>query len=248
MQRYFTKYNIDLSFQNFNFSFLNKSSSIFFILHHQKTYQEQSKKSSKMNLNLSMKSKEEEIQIIIHHWIRTLNIKLGWIKDFDKLVVNYYVSLFSSTVFIFDTFRSSSKLINTFIGHTSYVWSIDYSTFDDCQFICSGSQDKTVRVWNVDNNKQIESFNGHSSYVCCVKFSSYHYHNHHQNVICSSSGDKTIRFWDFKHNKQLQIFNGHTLSVNGIEFSPFNGGRYLCSGSNDKKICLWDVETSKLLH
>ncbi|ETO36601.1 hypothetical protein RFI_00460 [Reticulomyxa filosa] len=34
-------------------------------------------------------SKEEEIQIIIHHWIRTLNIQLGWIKDFDKLVVNY---------------------------------------------------------------------------------------------------------------------------------------------------------------
>ncbi|ETO34274.1 hypothetical protein RFI_02822 [Reticulomyxa filosa] len=32
-------------------------------------------------------SKEEEIQIIVHYWIRTLNIQLGWIKDFDKLVV-----------------------------------------------------------------------------------------------------------------------------------------------------------------
>ncbi|ETO35317.1 mycorrhiza-induced NACHT/WD-repeat protein [Reticulomyxa filosa] len=84
--------------------------------------------------------------------------------------------------------------------------------------------------------------------VFCVKFSSYHYHNHHQNVICSSSDDKTIRFWDFKYNKQLQLLNGHTSSVNGIEFSPFNGGRYLCSGSDDNTISLCDVETSKSLH
>ncbi|ETO06047.1 WD-40 repeat protein, partial [Reticulomyxa filosa] len=154
------------------------------------------------------KEEEEEIQIIIRHWVRILNIKLGWIKDFDKLVVNY-----TYTVFMFDTFRSSSKLINTFTGHTNIVRSIDYSVFDDCQFICSGSDDQTVRVWDVDNNKQIQSFNEHSSFVHCVKFSPYHYHNHHQNVICSSSFDKTIRFWDFKHNKQLQIFDGHTKDI-----------------------------------
>ncbi|ETO16739.1 WD-40 repeat-containing protein, partial [Reticulomyxa filosa] len=154
----------------------------------------------------------------------------------------------ASTIFIFDTFRSSSKLINTFTGHTNTVWSIDYSIFDDCQLICSGSNDKTVRVWDVDNNKQIQLFNGHSNYVRCAKFSSYHYHNHRQNVICSSSYDKTIRFWDFNHNKQLQIFNGHTKGVCDIEFSSFNGGRYLCSGSWDKTIHLWDVETSKSLH
>ncbi|ETO06885.1 G-protein beta WD-40 repeats containing protein [Reticulomyxa filosa] len=149
---------------------------------------------------------------------------------------------------MFDTFRSSAKLINTFTGHTDCVNSIDFLTFDDGQFICSGSDDKTVRVWNVDNNKQIQSFNGHSGIVYCVKFSPYHYHNHRQNIICSSSFDETIRFWNFKHNKQLQIFNGHTNDVCGIEFSQFNGGRYLCSGSNDKTIRLWDVKTSKSLH
>ncbi|ETO34561.1 NACHT and WD40 domain protein [Reticulomyxa filosa] len=147
-----------------------------------------------------------------------------------------------------DTFRSSSNLINTFTKHTNLVYSIDYSTFDDCQLICSGSADKTVRVWNVDNNEQIQSFNKHSDSVNCVKFSQYHYNNNNQNVICSSSFDSTIRFWDFKDNKQLQIFNEHINGVCGIEFSSFNGGRYLCSGSFDKTIRLWDVETSKSLH
>ncbi|ETO18426.1 WD-repeat protein [Reticulomyxa filosa] len=154
----------------------------------------------------------------------------------------------TNNVFMLDTFLSSSKLLNTFTGHTDVVRSIDYSTFDDCQLICSGSNDQTVRVWNFDNNKQIQSFDRHSNYVYCVKFSPYHYHNHRQNVICSSSSDDTIRFWDFKNNKQLQIFNQHSGGVCGIEFSPFSAGRYLCSVSYDNTIRLWDVKTSKSLH
>ncbi|ETN99077.1 hypothetical protein RFI_38410, partial [Reticulomyxa filosa] len=118
----------------------------------------------------------------------------------------------------------------------------------DCQFICSGSDDKTVCVWDVENHKCVRSFNGHSRAVHCVEFSSYHYHNNHRNVVCSASYDKTIRFWDIKDNQQLQVFNGHTNGVVAIKFSPFNGGRYLCSGSYDKTIHLWDVETSKSLH
>ncbi|ETO08241.1 WD-40 repeat protein [Reticulomyxa filosa] len=176
------------------------------------------------------------------------------LSNYDKLVTiveekkeNDQCPTLSSS-FTFDLFSSSSKLLKSFHGHTDRVTSIDYSIFDERQLLCSGSWDKTVRVWDVDNNKQIQLFNGHSDYVYCVKFSPYHYHNHRQNVICSSSQDKTIRFWDFKDNQQLKIFNGHTDWIDGIEFSPFNNGRYLCSGSADKTIRLWDVETSKSLH
>ncbi|ETO08715.1 WD-40 repeat-containing protein [Reticulomyxa filosa] len=109
---------------------------------------------------------------------------------------------------IIDTFCSSSKLLKTLTGHTSYLYSIDYSSFDNSQFICSGSDDKTVCVWDVENHKCIRSFNGHSGAVHCVEFSSYYYHNHHRNVVCSASYDKTIRFWDIKDNQQLQVFNG----------------------------------------
>ncbi|ETO08082.1 hypothetical protein RFI_29307 [Reticulomyxa filosa] len=43
-------------------------------------------------LFFSFCSKEKDIQKIIHHWIRTLNIQLGWIKNFDKFVVDYVSS------------------------------------------------------------------------------------------------------------------------------------------------------------
>ncbi|ETO07644.1 WD-40 repeat protein [Reticulomyxa filosa] len=181
------------------------------------------------------KEEGEEIQLIIQHWIRILNIKLGWIHDFDKFVVNYVCILFFK--YLFDTFT----------GHTNWVNSIDYSTFDDNQFICSGSEDSTIRVWDIETYRQVRLFNQSSS-VNCVRFSPYHYYNNHRrNVICFSSDDKAIHFYDIKDNRQFQIFNGHTNSVFDIEFSPFNGGRYLCSGSRDNTICLWDVETSESL-
>ncbi|ETO11136.1 hypothetical protein RFI_26240 [Reticulomyxa filosa] len=91
------------------FLFLNKSSNIFFVLHHQKTYQEKTKKSSRINLNLSMKDGSKIL-------INSLPIMLVYLF-FLFLNVNKNITiLFNkvSTVFIFDTFRSSSKLINTF--------------------------------------------------------------------------------------------------------------------------------------
>ncbi|ETO35807.1 WD-40 repeat protein [Reticulomyxa filosa] len=207
----------------------------------------------------------KDIQIIIQYWIRIFNIKLGWINNFDMLVFNYVMFSFfylminmyllvvhyviqANTFIMLDMFFQSSKLLKTLCGHTNWVNSIDYSTFDDCQFICSGSDDHTVRVWNLDVNKQIQIFSRHSNQVNCVKFSQYHCHNYHRNIVCSSSDDRTIRFWDIKNDRQLQIYNEHTSYVKCIEFSSFNCGQYLCSGSLDKKIRLWDIETSKSLH
>ncbi|ETN97317.1 hypothetical protein RFI_40214, partial [Reticulomyxa filosa] len=100
---------------------------------------------------------EEEIQIVIQYWIRILNIKLGWIHNFDKLVVKY------ATIVMLESFYSTSKLLKTFTEHTNWVNSIDYSILAGNQFICSGSDDKTVRLWDIDNNKQIQLFNEHSA-------------------------------------------------------------------------------------
>ncbi|ETO15519.1 hypothetical protein RFI_21846 [Reticulomyxa filosa] len=120
----------------------------------------------------------------------------------------------------------------------------DYSISNNGYLICSGSDDNTVRVWDINTNKQIRLFDEHVHVVTCAKFSPYHYHN----VICSSSYDKTICFWDIKQNIQLRIFEKHKSWISNIEFSSFNSGRYLCSVSDDKTIRLWDIKTYKSLH
>ncbi|ETO15544.1 WD-40 repeat protein [Reticulomyxa filosa] len=214
-----------------------------------------SKKESSTQQQLINLSTEE---VIIKYWIRVLNIKLGWIQNFDKMIVKYVkfiyflfysiLNLFANNFFNFEIFCSSSKSSNIFTGHTDWVNSIDFFTFDNDQFICSGSYDNTARVWNAETKQQIQVFSGYSDWVYCARFSPYHYHNNRRNVICFSLHDNTIYFCDIKHNQQLQVFNEHINWINCIEFSSFSGGRYLCSGSADDSIRLWDVKTSKSLH
>ncbi|ETO35184.1 G-protein beta WD-40 repeats containing protein [Reticulomyxa filosa] len=114
-----------------------------------------------------------------------------------------------------------------------HVNSIDYSTFDYGQFICSGSHDKTVRVWNIETNKQIQSFNGHLNYVYSVKFSPYHYYNHCCNIICSSSYDGiTSKVID--NCKYSSVKHG----LNKL------GNTILC-GSWDCSVRLWNIRSNK---
>ncbi|ETO35079.1 WD-repeat protein, partial [Reticulomyxa filosa] len=155
-------------------------------------------------------------QLVVASFITNLksllsSVFIAWTCDElarEKRNPNHYSA---TTLIVFDTFLSSSKLINTFTGHTRAVHSIDYSTFDDCQFICSGSKDSKVCVWDINKNKQIKSFHGHFDYVNCVEFS-------HSIIIIIVKVSFVLHrmtkpsFWDFKHNNQLQIFKGHTHS------------------------------------
>ncbi|ETO15570.1 WD-40 repeat-containing protein [Reticulomyxa filosa] len=164
---------------------------------------------------------------------------------FFKYKSKYKIIIIQYTMSIFNIF-CASKLLNTLTGHTGALQNIDYKTFNDRQLICSGSCDITVRVCDVDNNKQIQLFDECPTLVNCVKFSSYN--NNNKNIICISSNDNNIRFCDFEHNNQLKKLYVHKYRVNGIEFSSFNGGRYLCSGSLDNTVGIWDIETYKSLN
>ncbi|ETO02105.1 hypothetical protein RFI_35332 [Reticulomyxa filosa] len=183
---------------------------------------------------------EKKIQIIIQHWSKILQIKFGCIKDFDKLVANYVCFFY----FVFHLNYNKNKQIYCYFLYR--FCNIDYATFNNDTFICSGSYDNTVRVWDINSNNQI-LLEGYTDPIYYVKFSQYHYRNYHKNVICYAHHKNFIHFWDFKDNRQLQVFNKHEDIICGFELSAFNGGRYLCSGSFDKTIHLCDIETSKSL-
>ncbi|ETO14986.1 WD repeat-containing protein, partial [Reticulomyxa filosa] len=53
----------------------------------------------------------------------------------------------------------SGQQIQVFNRHTNYVWSVEYSPFviknsiDNSNVICSGSDDNTIRFWDIRSNK-----------------------------------------------------------------------------------------------
>ncbi|ETN98559.1 WD-40 repeat protein, partial [Reticulomyxa filosa] len=120
--------------------------------------------------------------------------------------------------------------------------------------ILSGSDDNSVRLWDIRSGKQIQVFDGHSSIVLSVEYSPLVIKNSigNSNVICSGSFDNTIHFWDIRSNKnQLYVIKGDKKEDNGIICLKFivlkkkektNNVKYdlnLCYGSNKGPIRIW---------
>jgi len=121
---------------------------------------------------------------------------------------------------------------NRFQDHENLVRSVAFSP--DGQMIISGSEDNTVRLWDLQGNPIGQPFTGHRSTVWSVAFSP------DGQTIISGSEDKTVRLWDLQGNPIGQPLTGHTAWVRAVAFSP--DGQTIVSGSDDKTVRLWDLQ------
>ncbi len=123
-------------------------------------------------------------------------------------------------------------------GHTDGVWSVAFSP--DSSQLASGSEDETIRLWDVVTGSEISRLTGHKDGVRSVAFSP------DGSQLTSGSYDKTIRLWDVVTGVEMHRLTGHTHSVYSVAFSP--DGSLLASGSGDETIILWDVDTGVEMH
>ncbi|KAH8108521.1 WD40-repeat-containing domain protein, partial [Phellopilus nigrolimitatus] len=120
----------------------------------------------------------------------------------------------------------------------SEVNSVTYSP--DGQHIVSGSQHKTVRIWDAKSGQQLHQLSGHTGYVKSVAYSPDGQH------IVSGSHDNTVRIWDAKSGKQLHELSGHSDWVKSVAYSP--DGQHIVSGSWDQTVRIWDAKSGQQLH
>ncbi|CAG7853144.1 COMPASS-like H3K4 histone methylase component WDR5B {ECO:0000303/PubMed:19567704} Short=AtWDR5B {ECO:0000303/PubMed:19567704} [Serendipita indica DSM 11827] len=128
-------------------------------------------------------------------------------------------------------------LPNSLRGHKLRVRSVGFSP--DGSRIVSGSDDCTIRLWDVDTGQAVgEPLQGHGDGVCAVEFSP------DGSRIVSGSHDNTIRFWHVDTGQpDGEPLRGHQNSVWVVAFSP--DGSRVVSGSRDWTIRIWDVETGE---
>ena len=127
--------------------------------------------------------------------------------------------------------------LRSFKGHTDSIYGVAFSP--DGKRALSGSDDKTLRLWDVATGTELCRFTGHTGEVESVAFSP------DGKWALSGSKDETMRLWDAQTGKELRRFTGHTSSLISIAFSP--DGKRALSGSGDGTARLWDVETGKEL-
>ena len=119
-------------------------------------------------------------------------------------------------------------------GHTELVTSVAYSP--DGSTLTSGSDDWTIRLWNVENRKHIKTLEGHTGPVNSVAYSP-------NGKTLASGSDDGIRLWNVENWQYKQILKKEAAGIISVAYS--SDGKILTGGSTDSKIYSWNVESGE---
>ncbi|KAJ5291841.1 G-protein beta WD- 40 repeats containing protein [Penicillium angulare] len=126
------------------------------------------------------------------------------------------------------------SLLQIVEGHTRTVRCIALSP--DGRQIASGSDDKTIKIWDARTGNPQKTLKGHLDSVNAVVFSS------DGKQIASGSSDRTIKLWN-STTTELQNTLEDRSGVHSVAFSPDD--RHVASGCDRGTVTLWNIATGE---
>ncbi|KAJ6645347.1 F-box-like/WD repeat-containing protein ebi [Pseudolycoriella hygida] len=140
-----------------------------------------------------------------------------------------------------------NKPTKSFQGHRGEVNIVRFDP--QGQLLASGSDDKTIKIWSMQQDTCVHDLQAHSNVIYTVKWSPTGPGTRNPNMnrtLASASFDGTIRLWDVERSAYIHTLAKHTNAVYSVAFSP--DGKYLASGGCDKYIHIWSTQSGQLLH
>jgi small GTP-binding protein len=117
--------------------------------------------------------------------------------------------------------------------HTDWVRSVAMTA--DGRRAVSGSNDCTVRVWDLDAGTCSAVLEGHKDTVLGVAVAA------DGRRAVSGSADRTVRVWDLDSGTCAAVLEGHEDTVLGVAVAA--DGRRAVSGSHDHTVRVWDLDS-----
>ncbi|MBW4618454.1 MAG: DnaJ domain-containing protein [Cyanosarcina radialis HA8281-LM2] len=132
---------------------------------------------------------------------------------------------------------------NILKGHLSTVNSVAIS--HDDRTLASSSDDRTVKLWDLNSGKHLFTFMGQEKEAAAVAISP------NGQTIVSGSFDSKITAWNFKAKTFLRTFfylnsaSSHSGFIYSVAYSP--DGSKVISGGGDRLIRIWNAHTGQIL-
>src|SRR5262245_43005448 len=123
-------------------------------------------------------------------------------------------------------------------GHSEKVDCLAFSP--DGRYLASGSNDQTIKLWDVLTGRELRAIAGHNGGVRAVAFSP------DGQWLASGGSDGRIKLWDVTSGAEIISLNGHSQSVSAVAFS--RDGRLLASGGTDYEVKVWDLGVKRETH
>ena len=148
----------------------------------------------------------------------------------EELIVNRYEKLLSQR----PEWHAPWKLSRVINGHLGWVRCVAIDPVDNEWFI-TGSNDTTMKVWDLATGKLKTTLAGHVMTVRDVAVSDRHPY------LFSVSEDKTVKCWDLEKNQIIRDYYGHLSGVRTVSIHPTLD--LIATAGRDSVIKLWDMRT-----
>ena len=99
-------------------------------------------------------------------------------------------------------------------------------------YLCSGSRDKSIKIWDISNFQCLFTLNGHNNWIRGVLF------HPGGKYLLSTSDDKTMRIWELNTKRNSKTLDAHTHFVTSLDMHKTRP--YVCTASVDQSIKLWE--------
>lgn len=152
-------------------------------------------------------------------------------KQLTRLVIGSLILLLGLVGYMY----WRSRRIPTITGHTDEVNTVAFTP--DGENFATGSDDRTIKIWNSNSLQEIRTLKGHKNWVYSVAIS------RDGRTLVSGSKDNTVKIWNLYTGQELGTLRGHKSYVNSVAISP--NGQKVASASYDKTVKIWDLMTQK---
>ena len=127
----------------------------------------------------------------------------------------------------------------TLKGHSDRIRSIVLSP--DGKMLFSGSDDKTICVWDLFAYSCIRTMTGYSGMISSLAVSASGHH-------LFSTSIHEIKVWDLRSYRHIHSIKGHSDIILSMTTTPLGAHPHLYSASKDRLVKVWDLHHRRALH